>query len=446
MTVDTSRFHKRFREHPNFGSIVDEINKSPHLVELINAFPGKIELGKPESGGFYQYHADPAKRVISIGSDEVDLITNSSGLVDQDYLGRFVAGLGHEAGHAVVPGGYTQTNGQMTTRQAVDADMENEGIAILTEYRVAKELNKPMWSGGYSFRRSLDAALSKYNGNINSPDFEKEAIQIGANYYRTANPSGTPNLTYEQYYSAWHVLQYGQHNLTGAQIRRIDWKNITPEQVALKPEVAGQKPEFVDPQRLLLDPQQLPLKPPSAETVVGNLLQQGLVRAEQVLAWFGKQFKTIVEGLRNASVGITEHAQAPLNGNDHGRQPVMHYPDYLVGQLEKTTSLYEKKLQELRESDNPANVRKDIDKTLDKWLSQYDRAQEVLLNTENTANTDFAALCGRLDASCEQMRNYTANVSPLGREKPHIETLNEGIQRATEKNTENVVETTLGMG
>ena len=40
--VDTSRFHKRFREHPNFGSVVDEINKSPHLVELVNAFPGTI--------------------------------------------------------------------------------------------------------------------------------------------------------------------------------------------------------------------------------------------------------------------------------------------------------------------------------------------------------------------------------------------------------------------
>jgi len=42
MTVDTSRFHEDFHAHPNFGSIVDEINKSPHLVELINAFPGTI--------------------------------------------------------------------------------------------------------------------------------------------------------------------------------------------------------------------------------------------------------------------------------------------------------------------------------------------------------------------------------------------------------------------
>ncbi|MCL2876411.1 MAG: hypothetical protein FWF12_09030 [Betaproteobacteria bacterium] len=319
MAVDISKFDKGFRNHPSFNQIVTEANKSPLLVELINKFPGKIELGEPGSAGYFEPAVDrngrvafggngvPTAGIINIDKDWVDQISISP---NPKYLGQFTTMLAHELGHACEPEGYPKTNYSMPSDDYVNALLKGEGVAILAEYRVARQLHTQMWSSDSSpngLQAKLDAELA-----TNRCNFADKASEIGANHYASQSPSGVPHLNYKQYYETWYALAYG-HSYTSGEIERIDWKKVKPEHIATKP---GANREFLNARPLSLKPPVSALQQGQATCVQTSDAQHSSRSAHETYPVMGAQ-QYLEQKLSQSRDTPWAHPAPSNNASDH---------------------------------------------------------------------------------------------------------------------------------
>jgi hypothetical protein len=383
-TVNIIKFDEAFQDHLAFKQIIAEINHAPRLVDQINRFSGEIELGEPGKGTYFS----PAGNKIYIDESDVDKISTLlvlSKLSDNPekrkehlgYLGRFTAGMAHELGHAVEPGGLGATHAQMTLEQYVDANLRAEGVAILEEFRIIRELNSrtghpraPLWSSGV--QEKLEVAWAQH-GNTDNAQFAEKAIKIGADYYRSAKPSTTPNLNYEQYYSVWHTLQYGQHSYTSNQITRIDWEKVTTAHFAIN-EVNGQKKvHFVQP--LPLKPTQAPATPaPAAPSKVTPASNAAGFNVDMMRQAFAPQV---------SGAAPSPQANQPLP--EMGRYAMPTVAEFRKSRVQNAEQAFSEKLDAFMEA-NP-EARRQLESHVQSTGETLDAAAQRVLFSEGSADT-----------------------------------------------------------
>lgn len=232
-TVNTDVFTSNFKSRPEYSAILNITNQSPYLVSMLNEMHAngqKIEVGQAGKGTFFS----PLKNQV-----DVDPTWISQYSTQTKHLKQLVSVIGHEAGHAIRPDGHSRPVSNPWQDGA--NGLFGEGVAITSEYIVAKQLNGQMWSdpSGARIRGALDQLANNTGVNLstrttadssaNLSAFDQGAHQQGANYYGGLNPSTALNLKYDEYYKEYRALA----NVIGSDVNKIDWGRVQSGNVLL---------------------------------------------------------------------------------------------------------------------------------------------------------------------------------------------------------------------
>ncbi|WP_238944976.1 calcium-binding protein [Vandammella animalimorsus] len=192
--------------------IINEIEKSQTLVELLNKYSGNFS----NQGRGADY--DGKEKIIRIDS-----------LYDKD---RFISALSHELGHAL--GKYQadwDVNGNEISYRNSNAETysnaraRGEGEAAYYEAIVSLELGKPLYTEIHY--KNIRQIILDGDGKIIKPLTEEMANTIGSQNF-DLRPSGINNsLTYDQVNKAWFLRAYTNlakdyEQATGMPLTRID--------------------------------------------------------------------------------------------------------------------------------------------------------------------------------------------------------------------------------
>ncbi|MBV8633256.1 MAG: hypothetical protein JO002_02090, partial [Burkholderiaceae bacterium] len=200
-----------------FPDMSGQVSNSSYLSTLLQQFlgaGGKFDVGDVGGGSYF------LNNVITI--DE-GVIPGANATTAQ--LNTFATLLGHELGHAVVPGGSLDILSASSADQAAKIGLSNEGAAVTAEYTVAKQLGGQMWSGA-DIQATLDnIAKSQPSDGMFNPGFEAQAQQAASEFYATRTPSNAGGMNYSEYYSAnWEALKSG---MSVQDFGKIDWSKTT---------------------------------------------------------------------------------------------------------------------------------------------------------------------------------------------------------------------------
>jgi hypothetical protein len=272
-TINEHVFSQDLKDRPEYQAIVDMANRSPYLVSMLDELyvnGGRMGLGEVGKGTFF----DPDINQVSI--DPSWIASNTQSI---NQLKPFVSMLGHEAGHATRPNGAGSL--KINPWEQSQTGLLAEGVAITSEYLVAKQLGGGMWSdlSGVNVRGRYDQLANNLNIDVStlttadqSPalsSFNQTANQIGANYYATLNPSTAPNLKYDEYYREFRAMA----NTIGNDVNKIDWSNTQPNHIQLTQNTDGSYQ--VSAQNLPLnDGTSLSISPPAQFTANSQLIGQ----------------------------------------------------------------------------------------------------------------------------------------------------------------------------
>ena len=272
-TINEAVFNQDLKSRQEYQIILDMANRSPYLVSMLNDLyvnGGRVGLGDVGKGTFF----DPDINQVSI-----DLSWIASNTQSINRLKPFVSMLGHEAGHATRPNGAGSL--KIDPWEQSQTGLLAEGVAITSEYIVAKQLGGQMWSdsSGTHVRGRYDQLATSLNIDVSvlttanqSPalsTFNQTANQVGANYYATLNPSTAPNLQYDEYYREFRAMA----NVIGNDVNKIDWSNTQPNHIQLSQNANGSYQ--VGTQNLpLSDGTTLEVSPPAQFTANSQLIGQ----------------------------------------------------------------------------------------------------------------------------------------------------------------------------
>lgn len=248
-TIPASVFSTDFRTHPAYPLILERVGQSPYLVDMLTAMGNKgnqVLLDADPS------HSEAAFFALATGNIHIgkNLFPelNTKGQADDNSLNRFVALLGHEAGHATDPNINDKNQWPRSPDAARQWGLDSEGVALKAEYIVAQQLGGDMWSGR-TIQNTLDktaAATGRTDGVLvrrfeDTPTdwraFDSQAEQQGAAYYAQQKPSTAPNITYSEYYAeAWAVL----NTRDGRTLQQhIDWNRVQSPDIEIVPHANG---------------------------------------------------------------------------------------------------------------------------------------------------------------------------------------------------------------
>jgi hypothetical protein len=245
LRVPESVFSAEFRAQPAFPAILEQVNKSPFLVDLLTQLEARDDHVRLDTDNPRSAYFKPGDGDIHIGSDLLPAVNSLGEAVDPVYRDKFVSMLGHEGGHAVLQ---DQSRRAQTPDEAKTLGLYGEGLAITTEYIVAKQLGGTMWSGA-SIQSTLDATASA-TGKVadiatrRSSDpaaewraFDSQANAQGASYYGALHPSTARNTTYNEYYpETWAVLNTRE----GSSLHEnIDWDRVRSADIEIERHADG---------------------------------------------------------------------------------------------------------------------------------------------------------------------------------------------------------------
>jgi hypothetical protein len=237
--VPESVFSEEFRRQPSYPAILEQVNRSPYLVDMLTQLDARgdkvnVDTANPRSAYF-----QPSSGDIFVGSGFFPAVNSRGEATDPNQLGRFVSMLGHEGGHAVIQ---DRSRVPQTPEEAGRLGLGGEGTAITAEYIVAKQLGGSMWSGP-AIQSTLDATAHATGKSADIATrrtgdpaadwaaFDIQAAQQGAAYYGGLRPSTARNTTYNEYYpETWAVLNSRQGS---ALYRNIDWDNVQPADIEI---------------------------------------------------------------------------------------------------------------------------------------------------------------------------------------------------------------------
>lgn len=232
LRVPESVFSAEFRAQPAFPAILEQVNKSPYLVDLLTQLNARGDQVRLDTGSPRSAYYNPRDGDIYIGSGLLPATNALGEATNPVYRDKFVSMLGHEGGHAVLQ---DRSRTAQNPDEAKALGLNGEGLAITTEYIVAKQLGGSMWSGA-SIQSTLDATASATGKSADIAtrrtsdpaaewrSFDTQAISQGASYYGPLHPSTARNTTYNEYYpETWAVLNSRQ----GATLHKnIDWDRV----------------------------------------------------------------------------------------------------------------------------------------------------------------------------------------------------------------------------
>ncbi len=231
-SVPESVFSEEFRRQPAYPAILEQVNRSPFLVDMLTQLAARGDTVNANSANPRSAYYQPGSGDIFIGTGLFPAVNARGEPTDPSYLGKFVSMLGHEGGHAVVQ---DRSQTPRSPDEAGRLGLNGEGVAITAEYIVAKQLGGTMWSGA-SIQSTLDATANAAgvsadvatrrlaDSSSQWAGFDAQAMRQGAAYYGGLSPSTARNTTYNEYYSEnWAVLNSRDG---GALHRNIDWDNV----------------------------------------------------------------------------------------------------------------------------------------------------------------------------------------------------------------------------
>jgi len=217
--INTSAFSANLRSNPNFNAWISLFQKSPTLANDINTLASSG--GVVQMAGQAGLGTSTAGKTISFDPGVIAALQSGAG----NQL-ELAAALAHELGHAIMPHGEDSVlqPGTLTPADGAKFGLNDEGVALENEYKVARELNTNMYSGSVGGANSPLAStlnsLAQTDG-ISTAKFDTDAIAAGARYTSTLTPSVAPNLTYQKYYEDQWIVgvcsDIGKEN--------VDWKN-----------------------------------------------------------------------------------------------------------------------------------------------------------------------------------------------------------------------------
>lgn len=239
-TVPESVFSDAFRAQASYPAILQEVNRSPYLVDLLTQLQARgdrveLETAQPRAAFFRSSDGDIHIRQGLLPA--VDPVTGAAS--NPVYLQQFVSMLGHESGHAVIQ---DRSRTATSPDEARSLGLAGEGVAITTEYVVAKQLGGTMWSG-HDVQNTLDATATAAgksadiaNRRTSDPAsawsaFDTAAGAQGAAYYGAKHPSTARHTTYDEYYAEdWAV----RRTRDGATLHRnIDWDQVQSADISI---------------------------------------------------------------------------------------------------------------------------------------------------------------------------------------------------------------------
>ncbi len=198
--INTKVFSPEIQARPDFGAMIEFFERSATLVALLNDLEQK--------GGTVRVAKVPHEAT-AFRDGEIPTITVHPYLFDQGPA-RLGVSLGHEGGHYSSRQIYKSEYGAAkTSKQAVEAALAEEARAVLTAYKVAKELGTSILEQKPG-NPTLHSLLDDLSEAVSPSAFASAATPLIKEYLRTLNPGEAPNLTYEQYYEyAWLLSKQG---------------------------------------------------------------------------------------------------------------------------------------------------------------------------------------------------------------------------------------------
>ncbi len=211
-----------------YFAIISAAAKSPFFAGELNAFDvsdWKFVTGVVGGG----ISTDRTNKLITI-----DPNWNESGT-------HFATTLAHELGHALLPGGTSDST--FDPLQGIANARTNEGVALVAEYIVAKQLgliggvygnmhsdpNNILTPGLDGFTKGIDVAGMLFGSaaaNSFTDQHSGQVISAGA-WNANNHPSTAPLLLYDQYSAAWIMMGDCQIDQS-----KVDWVHVKPDSVA----------------------------------------------------------------------------------------------------------------------------------------------------------------------------------------------------------------------
>jgi hypothetical protein len=227
-----------------YNGLLSAAQTSPYLAGLINAFVA--ENGTFETPAGNAADTAPNGLTVYVGTSLFQSTTTTNGVTQTTGESPLVLAtlLGHELGHALLPGGEGEVNGPATNpTQAAANGLANEGVAVVSEYIVATQLGlngqgiipQTMHSDPKNIltpqlnqlaqSEGLDVSTLTY-GSAPTLAFVQPntaATNAAASYYSQGAPSVAPQLTYQQYYAdAWII-----NNCGTVPASAVNWEQVT---------------------------------------------------------------------------------------------------------------------------------------------------------------------------------------------------------------------------
>lgn len=226
-----------------YNGLVSAAQTSQYLAGMINAFVSKggnfvVPSGKAAD-------TSPDGQTIYVGSSLFQSTNTDGGVTTTTGESPLVIAtlLGHELGHALLPGGEGDVNGPSTNPDEAAANgLANEGVAVTSEYIVATQL-------GLNGQGIIPQTMHSDPDDVLTPQLnqiaQSEGVNVGqltygsagttafvqpntsatnaaAAFYAQGHPSVAPSLTYQQYYAdAWIV-----NNCGGIPASSVDWSQV----------------------------------------------------------------------------------------------------------------------------------------------------------------------------------------------------------------------------